>query len=146
MADQPSVHIVDASVAIKLFLPEEHSENAERLFARLDSGRPFSLAAPDLLFIECAQVLWKRVTFKDMQREEAGRALATLLALPIASVPAAQLAPAALALAMRLGITAYDACYAALAQDLGAPLVTADKRLAEKLSKGRVTALWLGDC
>jgi predicted nucleic acid-binding protein len=31
---------------------------------------------------------------------------------------------------LRANVTAYDACYVALAESLGCPLVTADRRLA----------------
>ena len=138
--------VVDASVAAKLFLPEELDEKARRLFARLTPHGAFSIVAPDLLYVECAQIFWKRVAFRDMAREEARHAMGTLLAFPIAAVPTSQLALPALDLASALGITVYDACYAALAVEMGFPLVTADKRLVRRLAKGLVKAVWLGDC
>ncbi|HVG07663.1 MAG TPA: type II toxin-antitoxin system VapC family toxin, partial [Thermoanaerobaculia bacterium] len=47
--------VVDASVAIKWFLPEQHSLQALRL---LEGGR--ELVAPDLIWAEIGNVLWKR--------------------------------------------------------------------------------------
>lgn len=48
---------------------------------------------------------------------------------------------ASLVLAQRHSISAYDACYAALAALLGVPLVTADEKLARTLPG----SVWLGD-
>jgi len=47
----------------------------------------------------------------------------------------------ALLLASELNLSAYDACYAVLAQQLGILLVTADQPLARKLE----FAIFLGD-
>ena len=55
--------IVDASVAIKWVVDEPGTEHA--LLLRRDS-----LAAPDLLVPECANILWKKVRRKELS--EAG--------------------------------------------------------------------------
>jgi predicted nucleic acid-binding protein len=47
----------------------------------------------------------------------------------------------ALKKAVELSITAYDACYVALADRLGITLLTADKKLAHLVP----AALWLGE-
>ena len=60
--------------------------------------------------------------------EQADRAIDDLLDLPLAIYPSAPLLHRGWAL--RNNLTAYDACYAALAEALGCPLLTADLRLA----------------
>ena len=47
--------VVDASVAIKWFVPEIHSDAALRL-----RGEAYELIAPDLLILEIGNILWKR--------------------------------------------------------------------------------------
>ena len=51
---------------------------------------------------------------------------------------------AALPIATTHDVTAYDACYVALAQSLGVPLVTADQKLHAKLAGTPLEPVWLG--
>src|SRR5260370_31519617 len=60
------------------------------------------------------------------------------------STPALDLAGDALTLALAQGISAYDGCYLALAQRLGAPLITADQKLEQKLAPAGLPVTWLG--
>jgi predicted nucleic acid-binding protein len=41
-------------------------------------------------------------------------------------------------------VTAYDACYVALAARLGVPLVTADQKLVQRLAGTALAPVWLG--
>jgi predicted nucleic acid-binding protein len=63
--------VIDASVAVKWVVPEPGSERAELL---LDRG----LVAPDLLFAECANILWEKVRRGELTTEEANVAAQTL--------------------------------------------------------------------
>ena len=49
---------------------------------------------------------------------------------PFATEPVGNLAAPAFHIANERGLSAYDACYVVLAETMGAPLVTADRRLA----------------
>jgi predicted nucleic acid-binding protein len=51
--------------------------------------------------------------------------VADLAALSLESIPMEALSAAALEIAVAHGASAYDACYVALAQQLGIPLITA---------------------
>jgi len=125
--------VVDASVAIKLFVLEESSEQADTLFEQLASDPPVRFYVPDLLFIECANILWKYVRNYGYPAENARQDVVDLQALALRSVSTADLLVPALELAMAQDITTYDACYAALADQLHLPLITADMTLARKL-------------
>jgi predicted nucleic acid-binding protein len=65
--------VIDASVAIKWFVPEPLSDQAERL---LDGGD--SLFAPDFLLIEFGNIIWKKVRLGELARGDADAALAAL--------------------------------------------------------------------
>jgi predicted nucleic acid-binding protein len=60
-----------------------------------------------------------------------------------ASVASPDLASLALDLALAHGLSVYDATYAALAERLGAPLVTADGKLARGLEQAGRQAILL---
>jgi len=46
---------------------------------------------------------------------------------------------------LRANVSAYDACYVALAETLRAPLVTADRKLIRALAHREVRTVFLGD-
>ena len=137
--------VVDASVAIKLFVDEELAEAAEQLFRWLDHTPPARFFVPDLFFIECANILWKYIRRFGYSPQEARENLSRLLLLPLQTVAASDLLVASLDLAVKVDITAYDASYTALAASLQVPLVTADRTLARKLDSSGLEVHWLGD-
>ena len=117
--------VIDASVAAKWLAPEAESAQAEAL---LDS----ELIAPDLLFAEVANILWKKQSRGEMNSDTANAAARWLMQVPLQVVESITLMIDALALSMRLQHPAYDCFYLALALQTGCPLVTADRRLVER--------------
>jgi predicted nucleic acid-binding protein len=126
--------VVDASVGIKLFLAEDLSDQADRLFGRLAGAPPARFYVPDLFYVECANILWKYVRRFGYPSQNARQDVADLRALALLTVSTADLLDAALELALSYDITVYDACYAALAGRLDLPLMTADDAMARKLA------------
>ena len=63
--------VIDASIAVKWVVPEPDCDRAEAL-------RDHPLVAPDLLFAECANVLWKKVRRGELSKDEADIAAQTL--------------------------------------------------------------------
>ncbi len=124
--------VIDASVAAKWYLPEEHSEAAEGL---LDDR--FLRHAPEALYVEVANVLWKRCHQRGELTAEQVRAIrARLDAAPLEVYPTRDLLDDAVPIALETGRTVYDAIYVALAARLGCRLVTADRRLYNALAAG----------
>ena len=116
--------VIDASVAAKWVLPEVLWERADAL--RL-SGEPF--IAPDLIFAEIGNALWKRAIQGEITAVIAVEALATATGLFSALAPMAALAGRAAEIAIAMKHPIYDCFYLALAERERAPLVTADKKL-----------------
>jgi predicted nucleic acid-binding protein len=137
--------VVDASVGIKLFLAEELSDRTDALFAHLAADPPGQFSVPDLFYIECANILWKHTRRSAYPAEKAHKALIDLGKLALKRNPTADLATQALDIAIDKHITAYDACYVALALQLSVPFVTADKKLARTLSDTKYQVHWLGE-
>ncbi len=137
--------VVDASVGIKLFVHEPLSDKADALFAHLAADPPALLAVPDLFYIECTNVLWKHVRRLGYSAATAQKDLIDLRKLSLQSISTASLMADALKIALARSITAYDACYVALAQQLGIPCITADEKLARLLASASYNVRWLGD-
>ena len=120
--------VVDASVALKWFVPEIHSEAAHRW---LSSGN--LLLAPDLLFAEAGNIIWKKVIRHELDEPEARRVRRGLHQVPLRVFPSRDLAEPALDLALALRCTVYDALYVVLAVTENAFLVSADRKLYDAL-------------
>jgi predicted nucleic acid-binding protein len=87
------------------------------------------LAAPQLALFEAANILRRRVLSGHLSLVEATLAHADLIALPVELWPYVPLAERVWEL--RDNITVCDASYVALAELLGATLITLDARLAK---------------
>ena len=135
--------VVDASVAVKWYLPEEQSDHAARL-----CRRDTVLEAPDLLHSEIGNVLWKRVRRRELTRDQAGEIIAALDLMPIEIYPSRLLAAAAVQIACETNLTVYDSLYIATAMLTGSRLVTADRRVFETARAAaplKDQLLWVGD-
>jgi predicted nucleic acid-binding protein len=118
--------VLDASVFVRSVI-EPGGEGAEWV-AAVDQGTVQGHTAT-LAFTEVANALLGYVRAEALSLADAARALEALAGLPL-GLHGPELAPAALGAAIDLGLSAYDGTYAALAESLNAPLVTADRRLA----------------
>lgn len=127
--------VPDASVIVDLLL---RTADAPRIEARvLGGGEP--LAAPALLDVEVAQVLRRYVLRGDVAALHGQTAITLLGRFPIRRHHHGPLLPRIWEL--RHNVTAYDAAYVALAEGLGATLVTRDAALAG--SAGHTAAIEL---
>jgi predicted nucleic acid-binding protein len=133
--------VMDASVGIKLFVEEEFSDKVQRLFAQLTEDPQTEIHVPDLFYIECANILLKYTRRFDRPLEDSMADIRDLGKLALKTTSTLELIEDALQLASEKKLTAYDACYAALAQKLGLPLITADAPLAKAVD----WAVWIGD-
>ena len=123
-----SVFVVDANIVIKWFVPEVHSDAARRLLAYRHS-----YVAPDLLFAETANTIWKKVRRGELSARNGERLVADIGRAAVETVPCRALASDAYVLASAGGQSAYDAMYLALAVRLDTRMITADERLAGAL-------------
>ena len=117
--------VIDASVAVKWFVEQDNFEAARAL-----ATPPREVVAPELVLAEIASALWKYVRTNQLKPETAQAMLAQAHKPFTRLVPLEPLLPAAFELAVAIQHPIYDCFYLALAQREGAPLITADKRLA----------------
>lgn len=130
MTSDASLVVVDASVVVKWFLSvgEDGVADAAELLASHAAGA-IRLVAPALLAHELMGVLVHR-----LRTELAAEALDAFFDADVHLVPPDRaLIKSAAALVRNRRVSTFDATYAALAQSLGSPLATADRRLANAL-------------
>ena len=124
-------------------ISDDGSQQAYLLFSCLAVDPPAIFFVPDLFYIECTNILWKYVQRFGYPAENARQNIDDLLSLALHGIPTASLAPDALDLALAFDLSAYDASYAALAQRLELPFITADNPLAQKLAGSEITVVSL---
>lgn len=128
--------VLDASVILKWVLPAKaDSASALALRDRHVTGDDV-VFVPDLLLYEAANVL---TTTKGLSPKAAEEAWSHLGAIEL-GVYGARLKEMrrAMEISRKCQVSVYDATYAALAEALGCPLVTADRKVAQKLAKLRI--------
>ena len=136
--------VIDASVAMQWFFAEPYFEAAARLLEDRNT-----LAAPDLLFCEVGNALWKRMRRGELSADEGGSMLHALTRAQIDIHPCSsgQLLGLALQIAGETQTSVYDSVYVSLATMISWPLVTADRKLFDRMA-GTVHAphlRWLED-
>lgn len=137
--------VVDASLAVKWLVPEEHSDRADalgRLWARQGTRR----AAPYFMPVEVANALHRRVVRAELSVHDGVRLIEALLSSGLELYETPNLHSRALELASRLNQGAvYDALYLALAETLNCELWTADERFYHAASSVTDSVRWLGE-
>jgi predicted nucleic acid-binding protein len=114
--------VVDASALVELLLQRERAP------AVLQAVGDTEMVAPDVINPEVLDALRRRERTGNLRADRARQAVEDLVDAPLRRLPTLPLLPTAWTL--RVNVTAYDACYVALARDLGCPLVTGDLRLS----------------
>lgn len=134
--------VVDASVAAKWVVEENHSSQAA-LLLEFDA-----LHAPDHWHAEAVNALWSKVFRGELSAVDAEERMTVLLRAPIIGTPIAALMPRAFAIAVARTVTIYNSLYVALAEMRDIPMITADERLIRRLSEDAAfanIAVWIGD-
>ena len=137
--------VIDASVLIKFYVPEILSDRAEQLLGKV-GNKDINLLAPDLIYPEAGNILWKKQRLKELTPSEVEEITDAILSLPLKIEASESLLPLAVDIAIAYGITVYDALYLSLARVYEITLITADRKLVEVLAKTdqKDSVTWLG--
>lgn len=135
--------VVDASVALQWIVPEPDGQaDAESVLASPD------LQAPDLLLVEVANALRRKVHLGEVGEEQALSGFRRVTDTLVVSPVTAEIAHRALQLGLEIGHPVYDCIYLALAEQLDATIATRDVELAKRFARAgyahRLEALPIG--
>ena len=130
--------VIDASVAAKWVIAEDHSDRAAAL---LDCEQ---LHAPDHWLAEAVNFVWARAFRGELDAGDAAERAQALTQAPVIGAALPGLMPRAFEIATARSVTVYDALYVSLAEKLGLPLVTADRKLVRALAAGGTSVIWIG--
>ena len=130
-----SAYVVDASVAVKWYVPEIHADRAATLL-----GDDHELHIPDLFLAEFGNILWKKVVRGELTDSEAKSIVQSLWAVPLRRHSSEPLLEAAVETALLTSRTVYDSLYVTLAVSLNCLLVTADEHLWNALHPTALSA------
>lgn len=130
MERAPQTLIIDASVVTKWFIPEEDGGKAIRLRNKHVEGG-LTLIAPDLLVYEVANALSYHPKLKNDDLKED---IETLFMIDLELVPpSTELTTSIANKARKLGISVYDSSYLVLAETIATNMITADKKLYDRV-------------
>jgi predicted nucleic acid-binding protein len=121
--------VLDASFALAWLAREPAGPVLAEFEARVHAGQA-ELHAPELFLLETGNALWKSIRRQMRTVEEGVAMFESIRELPIRLHRHRDLALESLDLALRRGISVYDASYVAVAVREVLPLFTIDKRLA----------------
>ena len=121
-------YVVDASVAVKWFVPEELTDEA---LSVLDDDH--ELLVPDLLWPEFGNILWKKARRGELVVDEVSEILSLCREVPFEVVDSGSLIESAIQIALEMDRTVYDSVYLALAVERDCVMVTADRRLVNAI-------------
>ena len=125
-----SIHVVDASVVVKLFVDEPGSAEAVQL---VSDGH--ELAAPELLLLEVANALHRKLRDQAILTDDLLPAIDRMQRSLLDLRPVSASVRRAVQLALVIDHPVYDCLYLALAEQLRAPLVTADRRFRDAATR-----------
>lgn len=135
--------VVDASVAVKWFIPEAGEEAAAKLL-----GGKKRLIAPALIRLEVTGAILRRYREGHLSEKKAREGThaweAMLQHRVVRLVPDAELFDDAVQMAFLAKHTLADCLYLAVAKELDAPVITADKPMRDRGTRAYKNITFLG--
>jgi predicted nucleic acid-binding protein len=118
--------VLDASVVLKWFHSEgeARAEAARKLRQEFEAGE-LKIAAPPLLWLEILNVAARRWGWSSAHLEALATSLSEL------GFELVEPEPEAIARWAGRGLTAYDAAYVAVAEEIGVPVITDDAQICQ---------------
>ena len=120
---------VDASVVVKWYVSETHSEEARVLL-----GHRLERFAPDFVLVELANIFWKKARLREIGDPHAYFQELSRIREAVVLSSTADLIERAAQVAAQIDHPVYDCLYIACAEATRSTLVTADRRLRDAVA------------
>ena len=119
----------DASVVVKWYVSETHSEEARVLL-----GHRLERFAPDFVLVELANIFWKKARLREIGDPHAYFQELSRIREAVVLSSSADLIERAAQVAAQIDHPVYDCLYIACAEATGSTLMTADRRLRDAVA------------
>lgn len=132
--------VLDTSVALKFYLPEEGHEEAVALLEAAEAGAP-ELLAPGTILPEAFNAIAQQRRRGLLDDEDSTGAWKKVLTAPVYTYAVEDLIERAAQIADETGAIIYDTLFLALAEDAQTVVVTADGKLLKTLKDTEYASL-----
>ena len=129
------IWVIDASVAVRWLIEDETHPHAEEVLQKLVQN-PSYFAVPELFAFEVYSVL-QRIHPEGLNAYKQG--IMPLLQGGILRQPMTESLAVKADIFVKLGLTGYDACYAALAKEMQGKWLTFDQKAHRRIEKSRIS-------
>lgn len=135
-------YVIDASVGIKWFVPEVHEQAALGIYRST-----YEFLAPDLIYAEIGNILWKKWRRGEISDKVASGILRDFKDIEFLIYQSLDLAEETLNIAKTYNLSFYDSLYVSVAVKTDTALITADQKLFQSLSASPLSGyiLWIED-
>lgn len=137
--------VIDASVAVKWYLPAEEGEKQALAILEEYAGGNLAIITPALFPYEVANALLVAARRNRITEEVCRRAVGSLFELALNTQPLELYWEKALKMAEDYRLSIYDAVYLALAASKNVKLVTGDRRLFNTVGPHLSWVVWIGE-
>ena len=120
--------VIDSSVAIKWFIAQDYSLEANKILDTYQAQQ-ITLIAPDLIYAEIGNIVWKIQRFQGLTNHEAEMILDLFQQIQLKIFPADELLKDAYQFAVNYQRTVYDSVYVVLSIRENCKFITADEKL-----------------
>jgi predicted nucleic acid-binding protein len=136
------IYVVDASVAVKWYIPEIYEQEADRLL----KGR-HEMHAPELILPEFANIIWKKVKRAEITQSEGEKIVTAFSRRHFQIHSHKKTIKSAFTGAVNTEQTVYDWTYLALGISLSCQFITADVKFFKAIEQTafKSSLKWIGD-
>lgn len=136
--------VIDSSVAVKWFASEADSAQALLIYKKYEQGS-LEFIAPDLIYTEYGNIIWKKHIFQDMTQAEVNYAVEEFKNVSFTLTPTTSLFDDAFKIAVKYKRTFYDSLYLALSVRENCEFVTADEKFYNSVKRDFPQIILLAD-